>query len=130
MDAAAKHVAETFGRLDILCNNAGIFSKNPSARDAVREILAVNVVGVVSVTEAFLPLLRKSAAPRIIFVSSSVGSITHASDPTSKYYAPMANEYRASKAALNMLLTQYWVKLGKDGFKVVLLLTPPNFGLH
>ena len=118
VDAAAKHVSDTYARLDVLVNNAGIFSKNPSARDAMREILAVNTVGVVSVTEAFLPLLRKSSAPRLLFVSSSVGSISHAADPTSKYYAPAANEYRASKAALNMLMVQYWNKLGKEGFKV------------
>ena len=118
VDAAAKHVGDNHGRLDVLVNNAGIFSKNPSARDAFREILAVNTVGPVSVTEAFLPLLRNSSAPRLIFVSSSVGSISQAADPKSKYYAPMANEYRASKAALNMLVVQYWVKLGKDGFKV------------
>ncbi|MCJ1237380.1 hypothetical protein MMC14_005365 [Varicellaria rhodocarpa] len=117
VDAAAKQVLDKYDRLDILVNNTGIFSKNPSARNAFREVLAVNCVGAVSVTEAFLPLLRKSAAPRLIFVSSSVGSITHASDPESRYYAPSANEYRASKSALNMLMIQYWVKLGKDGFK-------------
>ncbi|KAF2230132.1 putative carbonyl reductase [Viridothelium virens] len=118
VDAAAAHVESTYGKLDILVNNAGIFSKNPKARDAFREILAVNSVGVVSVTEAFLPLLRKSSAPRLIFVGSSVGSIRQAADPNSKYYAPAANEYRASKAALNMLLVQYWVKLQKENFKV------------
>lgn len=84
----------------------------------MREVAAVNIVGPISATEAFLPLLRKSSAPRLVFVSSSVGSITHASDPNSKYYVASANEYRASKAALNMLMVQYWVKLGKDGFKV------------
>jgi NAD(P)-dependent dehydrogenase (short-subunit alcohol dehydrogenase family) len=118
VDAAAKHVEDTYGRLDVLVNNAGIFSRNPSARDALREILAVNTIGAVSVTEAFLPLLRKSSVPRLVFVSSSLGSISQAADPNSKYYNPMANEYRASKAALNMLMVQYWAKLGKDGFKV------------
>jgi NAD(P)-dependent dehydrogenase (short-subunit alcohol dehydrogenase family) len=118
VDAAAKHVSNTYGRLDVLVNNAGIHSKNPSPRDCLREVLAVNVVGVVSTTEAFLPLLRISSAPRLIFVSSSIGSISQAADPNSKYYAPLANEYRCSKAALNMLMVQYWVKLGKEGFKV------------
>jgi len=91
---------------------------NPVPREAMREIAAVNIVGPISVTEAFLPLLRKAPAPRLLFVSSSAGSITHASDPTSKYHAASANEYRTSKAALNMLMVQYWVKLGKEGFKV------------
>ena len=118
VDAAAAHVETKHGRLDCLVNNAGVFSKNPKARDAMREILAVNVVGVVSVTEAFMPLLKKSSAPRLIFVSSSVGSISQAADPTSKYYNPSANEYRCSKAALNMIMVQYWVRYGKDGFQV------------
>jgi len=118
VDAAAELVEKTHGRLDVLVNNAGIFSKNPSARDCFREILAVNCVGVVSVTEAFLPLLRKSSAPRLIFVSSSTGSLAYASDPTSKYHVASANEYRASKAALNFLLIQYAHKLGQEGFKV------------
>lgn len=119
VDAAAAQVKATYGRLDTLVNNAGILSKNPSPRDAMREISAVNVVGPISVTEAFLPLLRHSSAPRLIFVSSSMGSISQAADPNSKYYRPSANEYRASKAALNMLLVQYHAKLAKDGFLVL-----------
>lgn len=118
MDHAAAKVGEEHGRLDILLNNAGLLDRNPNPREALRAILSVNVVGVVSVTEAFLPLLRKSKEPRLIFVSSSVGSISQAADPNSKYYAPLANEYRCSKAAVNMLMVQYWVKLGNDGFKV------------
>ncbi|KAH6694934.1 putative short chain dehydrogenase/reductase [Leptodontidium sp. MPI-SDFR-AT-0119] len=118
VDGAAAKVREEHGRLDILVNNAGIYDRNPNPRDALRAILAVNVVGVVSVTEAFLPLLHQSHEPRLIFVSSSVSSISQAADPNSKYYAPLANEYRCSKAAVNMLMTQYWVKLGKDSFKV------------
>ncbi len=119
VDAAAEHVSDTYGRLDILVNNAGVFSQNPSVRDAFRETLAVNCVGVVSVTEAFLPLLRRSSAPRLVFVSSSAGSISHAADPKSQYYEASGNEYRASKAALNMLIVQYWNKLGPEGFKVL-----------
>ncbi|KAI9769743.1 MAG: putative secondary metabolism biosynthetic enzyme [Geoglossum umbratile] len=118
VDAAAAQVDATHGRLDTLVNNAGIFSAKQPAREALRDVLAVNVVGALSTTEAFLPLLRKAPAPRIVFVSSSVGSITHAADPKSKYYGAHANEYRASKAALNMLIVQYWARLGKDGFKV------------
>jgi NAD(P)-dependent dehydrogenase (short-subunit alcohol dehydrogenase family) len=119
VDAAAKHVEETYGRLDILINNAGIGSRQtPSARDSMREVLAVNVVGVVSVTEAFLPLLRHSPAPRLIFVSSTTGSITYAADPNSVLHGGGAMDYRSSKAALNMLMVLYWNRLERDGFKV------------
>ena len=118
VDSAASQVASTFGRLDVLVNNAGVFSKNPVVRESARETMAVNVVGSISVTEAFLPLLRKSSAPRLIFVSSSVGSISQAADPNSPYFRPAGNEYRASKAALNMYIVQYHNKLSSEGIKV------------
>ncbi|KAH6665552.1 putative short chain dehydrogenase/reductase [Halenospora varia] len=118
VDAAASIVSKTHGLLDVLVNNAGIISKNPIARDNLREVLAVNLIGVLSVTEAFLPLLKLSPSPRIVFVSSSIGSITHASDPDSPYYRAAGDQYRASKAGLNMLMNQYHVRLAKEGFKV------------
>jgi NAD(P)-dependent dehydrogenase (short-subunit alcohol dehydrogenase family) len=127
VDAAAKEVLQTYGRIDILVNNAGIFSRNPSPRDAFREILATNCVGALAVTDAFLPLLLIHPSPasielitkRLIFVSSSVGSLSQASDPSSKYYNPGALEYRASKACLNMLVVMYNVRLAKQGILVI-----------
>lgn len=118
VDAAAQKISLTYGRLDILVNNAGVASNESSARDTLRAILAVNLVGAVSVTEAFLPLLRASKSPRLIFVSSSLGSVIHAADPSSVYYSVEATEYRASKAALNMMMVRYWKLLKGDGFKV------------
>lgn len=74
--------------------------------------MATNVIGAASVTDAFTPLLLLSAAPRIVFVSSSMGSLTLASDVNSgKYHSAGAMEYRASKAALNMVMLLYWVRL-------------------
>ena len=117
IDAAAEAVADKHGRLDVLVNNAGILAKQlTDPREAIRAILETNVIGAVSTTEAFLPLLRKASAPRLVFVSSSMGSITHAATKGSPYYAGRASEYRASKAALNMLMVQYHKNL--DGFKV------------
>ena len=84
VDSAPKHVEETYGKLEILVNNAGMVSLNPVKREALRDILAVNLVGPVSVTEAFLAL-KKSSSPRLIFVSSSLGSITHIADPSSPH---------------------------------------------
>lgn len=89
-------------------------------------MLNVNVIGVASVTEAFLPLLRKSDEPRLIFVGSSMGSITGASDPNSPYYRPAATEYRASKAALNMLMVQYHHILGLEDKKWKVLTADPG----
>jgi NAD(P)-dependent dehydrogenase (short-subunit alcohol dehydrogenase family) len=73
------------------------------------------VVGAVSVTEAFLPILFKSSAPRLIFVTSSLGSLAYTSDKNSRHYGPYANELRVSKAALNMAMVGYanHPKLGK-----------------
>lgn len=119
VDAAANEFTETYGRLDILVNNAGIGARHtPKLRDAMREVLAVNVVGVVSVTEAFLPLLRRSSTPRLIFISSTTGSIAIASDPHSPLHGGGAMDYRSSKAALNMLMVLYTNKLEHHGFKV------------
>ncbi|EEA27578.1 hypothetical protein TMatcc_004116 [Talaromyces marneffei ATCC 18224] len=117
VDAAAETFAAKYGRLDVLVNNAGILSQLPSRRDNFRAVLNVNVIGAASVTEAFLPLLRKSEEPRLIFVGSSMGSIIGASDPNSPYYRPVATEYRASKAALNMLMVQYHHILGLEDKK-------------
>ncbi|KAI2613628.1 NAD(P)-binding protein [Hypoxylon fragiforme] len=120
VDAAAARIAYEFGRLDILVNNAGIVSTaSPPTREVLRRILETNVVGAMSVTEAFLGLLRKAKhTPRIVFVSSSTGSITHAADPNSPYYISGAVEYRTSKAALNMMMVMYYARLKLEGFMV------------
>lgn len=118
VDAAAALVDDTYGRLDILVNNAGIGVQAGSLRDSMRAVFDVNVFGVVSVTEAFIPLLKNSSSPRLIFVSSTTGSINMASDPKSPLHGGGAMEYRSSKATLNMLMVLYANRLGGAGFKV------------
>ncbi|KAH8751407.1 hypothetical protein F5882DRAFT_454510 [Hyaloscypha sp. PMI_1271] len=127
---AFEFIKTTHGHLDILVLNAGIFGLHPgtatlsSLRANFTTILSTNVVSALVMTETFLPLLNNSKSlstprsPRIVFVSSSVGSLSQAADPNSKYHHPGANEYRASKAALNMLMVQYWVRLKGEGFLV------------
>ncbi len=120
--AAAATVAASFGRLDVLVNNTGVLAtaetEGGSLVAALRRTLDVNLIGAAAVTEAFLPLLLAdgTADPRLVFVGSSMGSLAGASDPSSRYYrsvlGPSPLEYRVSKAGLNMLMVEYYKKLG------------------
>ena len=106
--AAAAAVERTAGRLDVLVNNAGIGGRtdggaqDPTALDldVVRTVLDTNVFGVVRVTNAMLPLLRESASPRIVNVSSNMGSLALRTGPVMAAYAP-------SKSMLNSVTVQY-----------------------
>ncbi|KAI4212989.1 MAG: hypothetical protein LQ351_004333 [Letrouitia transgressa] len=122
--ACTSTISRQHGRLDVLINNAGIGSSSlpsdPILRDRFAKCLDTNVYGAAAFTEACLPLLRlSSSTPRIVFISSEMGSISNALDPDFKYYnMAYLVEYKTSKAALNMLGATYTVRLGKEGFKV------------
>ncbi|GIM94517.1 SDR family NAD(P)-dependent oxidoreductase [Paractinoplanes toevensis] len=109
--AAAADVEQHEGRIDVLINNAGVQGPfgDPSGLTGadVLGVLDVNVVGVVRASTAFLPLLRRSADPVIINVSSSMGSLAATHDPTRAESKVIVPAYTASKAALTMLTTQY-----------------------
>jgi NAD(P)-dependent dehydrogenase (short-subunit alcohol dehydrogenase family) len=118
--AAARQVDE----LDILVNNAGIGDDPRSAPDAsldsLRRTFETNVFGVVAVTNAFLPALRRSAHGRIVNISSGTGSLGRSTAPGAQFAfgAGEAAAYRASKAALNALTVFYAQALTDAGIKV------------
>ena len=106
--AAAATIEQTAGRLDVLVNNAGISGRaDGSAQDpttldldVLRTVLDTNVFGVIRVTNAMLPLLRRSDAPRIVNMSSNMGSLALQTGPMLAAYAP-------SKSMLNSMTAQY-----------------------
>jgi NAD(P)-dependent dehydrogenase (short-subunit alcohol dehydrogenase family) len=111
--AAARATVEAAGTgLDVLVNNAGI--ADTSVLDTVATTpedfaatYAVNVFGPVRVTHAFLPLLQASDQPRIVMVSSGLGSLEHVNDPERAEYGVPGMVYQSSKAALDMIANQY-----------------------
>ncbi|KAJ5208740.1 hypothetical protein N7449_003119 [Penicillium cf. viridicatum] len=115
---AVDTVSEQFNRLDILLNNAGSAAPNSSGRARLNQIFSTNVIGATLVSEAFIPLLLKSENPYLIHVSSGLGSMKLATDPSSEVYAAPWDEYRASKAALNMITVQMHKRLQSRGVRV------------
>ena len=124
IEQAQAEVARRHGRLDILVNNAGVtfdaLDLPPSAQslDTWRKTFDTNVFGLIAVTQAFLPLLRKSNAGRIVNVSSLLGSITDQADPKSIYYDFKIPAYNVSKAAVNAWTVQLAHELRQTRIKV------------
>ena len=110
---AAAETVRAAGGLDVLVNNAGILGARVRPEETtpadVERVFATNVLGVVRVTQAFLPVLRASDAPVIVNVSSGMGSMTVTADPERVESSIVNLTYSPSKAALNMLTTQ-WAK--------------------
>lgn len=109
--AAAGLIEERAGRLDVLVNNAAVtggMQQMPTTADlaGVRTAVETNVIGVIRVTNAMLPLLRRSASPRIVNMSSSVGSLTRQTAPGAET-GPIAVAYSPSKTFLNAVTVQY-----------------------
>jgi NAD(P)-dependent dehydrogenase (short-subunit alcohol dehydrogenase family) len=133
--AAAQRIRKELGRLDVLINNGAISntSKRPGETVAeyarrlppsrfplaeVRAIWETNVVGVLALYQAVLPLLRESPRARIVNVSSGVGSLTRNADPSFPARASFGPGYAASKTALNAMTLAMAIELESTGIKV------------
>lgn len=129
-DASIAAAVAKVGALDALVNNAGIqpdygVSLLEADVDVLRKAYETNVFGVVAVTNAFLPVLRRSATPRIVNVSSGTASFTWSTGPNPQFDFEAAASsggrfgvYRSTKAALNALTLYYAQALASDGFQV------------
>jgi NAD(P)-dependent dehydrogenase (short-subunit alcohol dehydrogenase family) len=111
VEAAVQTIRAAGTGLDVLVNNAGISGGRTSPAEIVPddllEVFGVNLLGPVRMTHAFLPLLRESAAPRLVMVSSGLGSFAVTSDPDRIESTLHTLAYSSSKAALNMASTMY-----------------------
>jgi NAD(P)-dependent dehydrogenase (short-subunit alcohol dehydrogenase family) len=124
-EAAVKFFEEHFGKLDILVNNAGVaeegWGKNTTSATSaatLQKTFETNLFAPVALTQALLPLLRKSAAGRIVNLSSILGSNTLHSDPKSPIYNSKAFAYNASKSALNTFTIHLAHELRDTNIKV------------
>jgi NAD(P)-dependent dehydrogenase (short-subunit alcohol dehydrogenase family) len=117
-------IEQRHGRLDILVNNAGIVVDDAARKvseqslDTWRTTFDTNVFGLIAVTQAFLPLLHKSNAGRIVNVSSALGSVLLHADPTSFIYDMKIPAYNVSKSTVNAWTVQLAYELKDSNIKV------------
>lgn len=122
VQAAAALIEERAGRLDVLVNNAGVTGGGPQeptrvTPEIMRAAVETNVIGVIRVTNTMLPLLRRSASPRIVNMSSTVGSLTRQSMPDGET-GPISAAYAPSKTFLNAVTVQYAKELRGTGILI------------
>jgi len=126
---AYEYFAAEFGALDILVNNAGchlegeagvehLYAASTVPSAVLQETFAINFFGVIGLTQALLPLIRKSSAGRIVNLSSILGSVSMQADPSSPIYDMKSTAYDSSKSALNSYTTQLAHELRNESTKV------------
>lgn len=134
---AAERIQKEAGHLDLLVNNAAVSSTRTDVQDMdelralarpsvvsldeVRAVWEVNVLGVLAVYQAMLPLLRRSADARIVNVTSAQGSLTTMADPAMPFHKTFEPVYSASKTALNAVTLSMMIELEETDIKVNLV---------
>ncbi|WP_374950218.1 SDR family oxidoreductase [Mucilaginibacter sp.] len=122
VEQAYQDLAKRIDHLDVLINNAGIPGSIPqpvlsTSIETFRNVFEVNLFGVARVTKAFVPLMQNAVNPRIVNVTSDLGSLTLHSDPTWRHYEVKTAAYGPSKSALNNYTIAVAYELGNK-FKV------------
>ncbi len=133
----AERIKRECGHLDLLVNNAAISNTrkgdlsleqygaisraSTASLDEMRAVWETNVFGVLAVYQARLPLLRASAAARVVNVSSGVGSLTWMGDPANPHHKGFGPIYPASKTALNAITVAMMIELEESPIKVNLV---------
>lgn len=120
---AVAHIEAATSQLDVLVNNVGVggdYASPPSVESLadIRSVFETNFFGTVRVTQAFLPLIRKSGSARIVMMSSGLGSITLTGDMKAPTWGMAALGYSASKNAVNMFTVKLAKELLAEGIKV------------
>ncbi len=128
--AAAKEIEDKYGKLDILINNAGIFlaeefdadggmvPASKTSQETFRKTFDTNFFNTIDVTQNLLPLVKRSDAGRIVFLSSGLGSLGLHSDPSSPIYNYKVPAYNISKTALNGYVVHLAHELRDTNIKV------------
>ena len=123
IQSAADFIKSKFGRLDVLVNNAGILGEMPqqasnNSIQNLKNIFETNFFGTVQTTQTLLDLLKQSASPRIVNVSSDLGSLTYNNNPDYSFYEVKLLGYNSSKTALNAFTVMLAYELKEMNFKV------------